>query len=331
MTNSKFTVLVVDDSTFNLNMLADVVDGSGHKLVLAKSGKQAFKCIELEKPDLILLDVVMPEMDGYHVCSHLKQDPKLKDIPIIFLTSRSHPEDIVKGFEVGGVDYITKPFNKVELTARINTHLSMKKAHDHIKRVNERLRQTLEELHEATLVIKRKNLLLEECNKKLEIASRVDVLTGLYNRRHIVEKIQEEIQRIKRSKSIFSLVLADIDYFKKVNDTYGHDCGDEVLRSVADCLRASVREQDVVARWGGEEFLIFLPDTEADGARILAERIRRNLTAKVTQCGRAAIETTMTFGVAEIRNNEDIDDVIKRADNALYAGKKNGRNCVIVF
>jgi two-component system, cell cycle response regulator len=326
---ANFTILLVDDSAFNLKVLADAVEGSGYKPVLASNGQQAFECIRVEKPDLILLDVIMPQVDGFQVCSQLKKDPEFRDIPIIFLTARAETNDIVKGFEVGGVDYITKPFNVVELRARINTHLQAKIAHDEIKQFNDQLKKTIKKLHEANEMIKMKNLELEEFNKKLDFVSRTDPLTGLYNRRHIMEKIQEEAVRFKRNKKSFSLLIADVDFFKSINDTYGHAFGDYVLKTISKNMRETAREQDTVARWGGEEFLLLLPETEAEGASILAERMRKKIAEIPFQCDAVKLTITMTFGVAAMHEHGAVDDVIKRADNALYDGKKKGKNRVM--
>jgi len=325
---TNFTILLVDDSAFNLKVLADTVEECGYKPVLATNGKQAFEFINIEKPDLILLDVMMPEVDGFQLCIQLKENPGLKDIPIIFLTAKSKTEDIVKGFEVGGVDYITKPFNVVELRARMSTHLEAKISHDEIKRCNEQLQKTNEELHTANEMIKKQNLQLIEFNKKLEFVSRTDPLSGLYNRRHIMEKIQDEVARYRRNHRSFSLLIADIDFFKHINDTYGHAYGDCVIKIISQSLRDNAREQDIVARWGGEEFLLLLPETEQEGAIILAERMRKKIAGIPFQCNKVQLNITMTLGVAT-HNDDAVDEVIKRADIALYQGKKKGRNCVV--
>nr|WP_282434229.1 GGDEF domain-containing protein [Desulfosporosinus sp. BG] len=166
--------------------------------------------------------------------------------------------------------------------------------------------------------------------EKLEWISRSDPLTGLYNRRYIMEKIESEFISTKKNAKKFSLILADIDFFKKINDTFGHDCGDHVLKVVSKSLKDAVREQDFVSRWGGEEFLILLPETEIEGARILVDRIKRIIEEQIIEYNGVQVSTTMTFGVTESQDYGMIEDIIKRADNALYEGKSRGRSCIIL-
>ncbi|HOJ12729.1 MAG TPA: GGDEF domain-containing protein, partial [Clostridiales bacterium] len=166
---------------------------------------------------------------------------------------------------------------------------------------------------------------------KLEDLSIKDPLTGLYNRRYIIEKINELETRYKRSKSLFSIIISDIDYFKRINDRYGHDCGDLVLFNIARLISDCCREQDILSRWGGEEFLILLSDTNHDGANILAERIRKKLENESIQYGDISLKITMTFGVSEYSESLGIEGTIKNADMALLQGKHNGRNRVVVL
>lgn len=165
---------------------------------------------------------------------------------------------------------------------------------------------------------------------KLEWTSKTDPLTGLYNRRYIMEKIENEFISYKRNKKKFSLIIADIDFFKTINDTFGHGCGDRVLKVVSKSLQDAVREQDFVSRWGGEEFLLLLPETEIEGARILVDRIRKIIEEQIIEYNRVQVSITMTFGVTVNEDYEMIEDIIRKADNALYEGKSRGRNCVIL-
>ncbi|MGC7872652.1 GGDEF domain-containing protein [Desulfosporosinus sp. SYSU MS00001] len=164
--------------------------------------------------------------------------------------------------------------------------------------------------------------------ERLEWTSSSDPLTGLYNRRYIMEKIESELKRPQKKK--FSLVIADIDYFKKINDTYGHDCGDFVLKVISKSLMDTVREQDFVSRWGGEEFLLFLPETEVEGAHTLVDRIKGIIEEQIIEYNETQVSVTMTFGIADSQDYQIIEDIIKKADNALYKGKGRGRNCVVV-
>lgn len=320
---SNCNVLIVDDNNDSLQILAEIVEKSGCRSTLAVDGEQALKYLELVKPDLILLDIMMPKMDGYEVCNRLKQNIDLKDIPVIFLTAKSGIEDIVKGFEVGGVDYVSKPFNVIELKARIRNHLVLKKCHDEIKVANAGLREVNKE-------IEMKNLELKQVLEQLELTAKTDMLTGLYNRRHMVDEVKKEVAKCSRHNKSFSLIMADIDFFKNVNDSYGHNCGDYVLKLVSETLQSSIRKMDTVARWGGEEFLILLPETGGEGAELLAERIRSNIAGQAVHYNSAIFNITITLGVAVLSSNEEVDEVIKRADKALYNGKEKGRNCVCI-
>ncbi|OBR94155.1 MULTISPECIES: GGDEF domain-containing protein [Clostridium] len=170
-----------------------------------------------------------------------------------------------------------------------------------------------------------------QCNlEKLELISKTDSLTGLYNRRYIMEKLENEFINYKKSKNKFSLILADIDYFKKINDSFGHDCGDQVLKAVAQNLHNAVRERGFVSRWGGEEFLILLPETEIHDAHILANKIRETIEKEIIEYNGIQLSITLTFGVTVNEDYETIGDTIKKADDALYTGKGEGRNCVVL-
>jgi diguanylate cyclase (GGDEF)-like protein len=165
--------------------------------------------------------------------------------------------------------------------------------------------------------------------RELDLISKTDPLTGIYNRRFIIEKMEEERTRFRRYGKRFSLIIIDIDFFKKVNDAWGHDCGDHVLVETSKQLKTLLREQDCLARWGGEEFLILLPETDADGAEVLAERLRLSIEEKAFEYRKKRIFVTLTLGISEYSDNISVDDAIRKADNALYEGKNRGRNCVV--
>ncbi|MGH4121869.1 MAG: GGDEF domain-containing protein [Clostridium sp.] len=173
-------------------------------------------------------------------------------------------------------------------------------------------------------------LTLKNNLEKLEWDSKTDSLTGLYNRRYIMEKLELEFIKYKKTKKNFSLIIADIDFFKKINDNHGHDCGDCVLRMISQNLHNIVREHDSVCRWGGEEFLILLPETKIEGANMLADRIRKIIGSQPMEYDGTKVSITMTFGVTVSESHETINDMIKKADRALYEGKNSGRNCVII-
>ncbi|GAK55752.1 response regulator receiver modulated diguanylate cyclase [Candidatus Vecturithrix granuli] len=310
------TILVVDDHPMNLRVLLDSLQEEGFRILIARNGEGALRQATLALPDIILLDVMMPPgIDGFETCRRLKQQDATKDIPVIFMTALSDTINKVTGFEVGGVDYVTKPFDRAELLARVKAHLALQRYQRELAITNQKLRQ----MNEALL----------ESQKQLEIAARTDPLTHLSNRRDMIEKIEMEKVRIKRHHKPFTLILCDIDNFKMFNDTFGHDCGDFILVSIANMMRAMIREQDQLARWGGEEFLFLLPETNLKSGAIVAEKIRKAIADYHFEYKTHVLSVTMTFGVSICQTHTiDIDDCIKQADRALYNGKHAGKNLV---
>ena len=324
MNNSyKYNVLIVDDDPQAIQVLADILGNCGYDIGFAMNGKQALDYIRIEKPDLILLDVMMPEMDGYETCSILKRDPDFSDIPIIFITAKVETTDVVRGFDVSGVDYILKPFNNNELKSRIKTHLELKRAQDVLKK-------SFDELRESRNLIEIQNEQLNTALKKFEILSNTDSLTGLLNRRSLIAEMEKYMKKCEDTDTPFSLVMADIDLFKRINDLYGHDAGDYVLTTISNLLSSSVRKSDFLARWGGEEFIIVFANTTVTNAVVLIDRIRRKICDfDFDFQGGATEKMTVTFGVSEFLKGDTLDELIKRADFALYEGKNSGRNTVV--
>jgi diguanylate cyclase (GGDEF)-like protein len=327
--NNRPMVLLVDDNPFNLRALTDMMEENGYEAVIALSGRKAIERIRIQKPDIILTDVTLPEMDGYQFCRLIKSNPETEDIPVIFLTVHSDSEDVVKGFEAGGVDYVTKPFNLIELKMRIQTHLDLKKFNDLQRQNYDELQKTHNKLMKAHEIIRAQNEELRGIAYELALMSKTDALTGLYNRRFIIEKLEEEMARYQRNRKVFALIMADIDDFKQLNDTYGHDCGDAILKLVSATLSGNIRSIDSLARWGGEEFLILLPETPECGARILAERTREAIVNRCFVYNEIRIALSLTFGIAAYEGEGDVEGLIKRSDNAMYAGKHNGKNCIM--
>jgi diguanylate cyclase (GGDEF)-like protein/PAS domain S-box-containing protein len=200
---------------------------------------------------------------------------------------------------------------------------------DYRKHLEDMVETRTAELNQANRDLAERNEQLSKLNNLLYVAATTDPLTGLQNRRRIIETLKEEAARFKRNRRPFSLVLTDIDYFKSVNDRFGHECGDLVLKHVSGLLRKSVREYDQVARWGGEEFLMVLPETTIDAATVMAERLRQSVEESTAQWQQREIDVTITLGVAEHRRPNDVDGTIREADDALYRGKERGRNCVV--
>lgn len=297
----EFLVLVVDDVSHNLEVIADILEEVGYDTTFATSGEQALERIKTAQPDLILLDLMMPGMNGFEVCYQLKRDSQLEEIPVIFLTASHEKDHLIEAFEKGAVDYVTKPFNAPELLARVRTHLELKHTQD-------QLRQCLNEL------------------EKLAIT---DSLTEIWNRRRISELAQREFNRACRYNRPFSLIIFDIDTFKKVNDTYGHAVGDQVLKIIAKTVLGSLRKVDFFGRWGGEEFLIILPEIEVKTAINVAERLRKCIAKTVIPLEEKSLQVTVSIGVASYQPaDKEIDDILQRADQALYHAKNQGRNQV---
>lgn len=307
-------LLIVDDSPSIRKSVLVTLEKAKifSKIVEADNGAKALDFLMKEKFDFVISDVMMPTLDGFKLLSIIRAQPRYLDLPVIFLTGQKDSVDRIKGLEIGANDYITKPFDPGELLARVNNLLRMKD-----------LKDQLEE----------KNRQLEAVNKRLEELSITDSLTGLYNRRHFFERLDSEFSRSKRYSLCSSLMLLDLDYFKKINDTYGHQNGDEVLRKTSEILRQNSRVHDIVARFGGEEFIISLCQTDPEGAFIMAERIRKGIEEfQFVSPSGSSFNITISIGISsipDIRIN-NINDLIRIADISLYEAKKQGRNRVVI-
>lgn len=316
-TNQK-EILIVDDTPNNLRLLSSILTEQGYKVRLAPNGSLALTSIRKKAPDLILLDVLMPEINGYEICQQLKADDQYKDIPVLFISALQDAPDITQAFQAGGVDYITKPFNENEVIARVKAHIDLKSSRDELLKTTKELEATNNELLQA--------------QKELIQLATTDPLTGLYNRRRSMEAMQEQKARFERNQQPFSFVIADIDDFKAINDNYGHQCGDFILKEISRELTELLRSQDSLGRWGGEEFNLLLPETDKQGASIIIEKLRAHISAQTFVYENESINVSMTFGIAEYASVElSIDELIRRADVALYEGKEDGKDCVVVF
>ncbi|MDJ0659457.1 MAG: diguanylate cyclase [Crocosphaera sp.] len=331
-----FLILVVDDIRKNLQLLIEILDTSGYGTTFALSGKQALERIEVTEPDLILLDLMMPEINGLEVCKRLKENPKTEQIPIIFLTAATETDFLVQAFELGAVDYVTKPFRTPELLARVKTHLDFKKTKDQLETAYQEMKRTKDQLETAYEEMKR-------------IAA-TDELTGIPNRRSIFKLGKQEFERGQRYKDqyTFSVLMIDIDKFKSINDTYGHDVGDEAIKMMVkltlNCIRKvdhigrleteeeALKKNGHLGRLGGEEFVVILPHTDLEGAKIAAQRVCEAMTQESLQVEDKTVNITVSVGVASYDpKDKKIDDILKRADTALFAAKENGRNRVAIM
>ncbi|HEY4217453.1 MAG TPA: diguanylate cyclase [Gemmatimonadaceae bacterium] len=305
-------VLIVDDHEDNVELLRARLESWGFTTEAATDGQKALDKVESSPPDLILLDVMMPVMDGIEVARRVKGNPNLPFIPIIMQTALDATENKVEGLEAGADDYITKPIDFAELKARLNSMLRIK-----------RLQEELEERERQLL----------EANERLRHMSQTDVLTGLDNRRHLEERLDEMFEHAKRLNEPFSCVMCDLDRFKNVNDTHGHQAGDAVLKQLARILRSEVREVDRAGRYGGEEFMLLLAGTVLDAAVTFAERVRKEIEAHTFTFDGGSLRSTASFGVSAWPHPriEHCDGLVRAADEALYVAKETGRNRVVRF
>jgi len=310
--SDKKRILVVDDHEDNVEVLRARLEARGYEVEGATNGQEALDIVGRWCPDLILLDVMMPDMDGLEVVKRLKADRNLPFIPVIMQTALDSTERMVAGLEAGADDYVTKPINFQGLEARVRSLLRIKK-----------LQQELEDREKQ----------LSQMNDKLLHISLTDGLTGVDNRRALEQRLHEMFEHSLRLHEPIACVMCDIDHFKKVNDTYGHAAGDAVLKQFAEILKDAAREIDRVGRYGGEEFLMLLPGTVLDSAVTFAERVRQRVEENTFSFEGGTLKRTVSLGVASWPHPkiEGREAMLKAADDALYVAKEMGRNRVVRF
>jgi len=300
------SVLIIDDSEAVRDKIIKTLEPLDlfARFYQAEDGLEGFKKLLASPVDIILCDLEMPRMDGFKFLGMLKTRPEVSDTPVIILTGNEDRELKIKGLDQGACDFLTKPFDPEELVARMKVHLKIKHLQDDLKRTNE--------------------LLLELSN--------TDHLTGLFNRRFLIEALDKELQRARRKDGMLSLIMIDLDHFKRINDSYGHMQGDVVLQKVALQLQKELRNYDVAARYGGEEFVAILPDTGLKEAYMVADRIRLSIQGMHLAGPMAVERITASLGVAVYPSPhyEDIDGLLRSADEALYQAKERGRNQVVI-
>ena len=308
----KANLLLIDDSEAQSNKIKEALERLGYRVTIASSGVEGLRLARQTSPDLVLLDVVMADIDGFAVCRWLKMNAETRDIPVIMLTVRTALADRVEGLNIGADDYLAKPFEDEELEARIFAALRVKAAHSELRDRNQQLESMLH---------------------SVEALASTDALTGLFNRRRFADVLRREFAVTRRYKNTLSCLLLDLDHFKQINDRFGHDAGDQVLKEVARRITGSLREVDLAARYGGEEFVVLLPHTSKGDARIVAERLLKNVRKQDFTFGGEVVTVTASIGCA---GNSDVEsanpeDLVKAADIALYGAKKNGRNCIVMY
>ena len=300
-------ILVVDDEKTNVMVVQRALQIAGYDVVGAGSAEKARACIKQQMPDLILLDISMPEVSGLEFLTELRGQPNTSRVPVILVSALTDTETIVTGLQTGANDYIMKPVEMPVLLARVQTQLS----------VAERAR--ILEMQAGTLA-------------KL---AQTDPLTGLINRRGFVEIYTSEVSRARRYKRSRVVAMMDLDHFKNINDRYGHAGGDAVLRSFASTARAALRTHDVICRYGGEEFCVLMPETKIHGAARVAERARAAIEKMKVMHEGEPIASTVSIGVASAfeEGGDDCTEeaLLERADKALYRAKAAGRNCVVSY
>jgi two-component system, cell cycle response regulator len=441
---SGITVLVVDDAPENIALLSRILKMTGYHILVADNGEQALDITRAMFPDIILLDINMPGMDGFEICAKLKEDERTREIPIIFISASDNVEDKTKAIRSGGVDYILKPFDYEEVQARVETHLVLRNLRVQLEQANQALAARVEELtdsrerlaererrlsafvsalpnisfilddegryleviaNETSLLFARPNELIGRLTEDMlppqegakimdaigqtiqtgkihvieyklpvlsgserwfegrialmeknehgkskvvlmasDITERVqlyqevqrlanlDGLTGCFNRRHFMEKATIEIQRAMRYTHPISFLMMDIDHFKNFNDQYGHQIGDQLLCHLVDLCQKQIRNEDFLGRYGGEEFVILMPETASKGALIASERLRAEIEKMKINTADGKLSITVSMGLATLKrgfdNTHTLDTLVKSADKALYAAKAAGRNCV---
>lgn len=291
------TVLIADDSLVIRAVVRAHLEEKGYAVVEAEDGIAAVERCATTRPDVVLLDIEMPGLDGYQVLARLKDAPELRDIPVVFLTSRSGMDDVVAGLEAGAHDYLRKPFEPQELVARVAAAAQVKKLQDQLRQRND----------------------------ELDRMTRTDALTGLFNRRHLDQELIRQYSIAYRNCTPIAVLLLDIDHFKNVNDTYGHPAGDFVLQEFGRRLGSEVRAGDIAGRWGGEEFLVVLPGADLPAALTVAERIRLATCLAPVVLDGTQIALTVSGGCA-LGPLDTPEELVARADAALYEAKVGGRN-----
>jgi len=287
-------ILVVDDNPLNLRMLADWLATEHYVVNTATDGFEALAKIAAERPDIVLLDVVMPELNGFEVCRRIKADPTMADIPVIMVTALSDVDDLVRGFDAGAEDFVTKPFNFDALMARVRSQLRRKR---HYERIAE----------EAL----------------------VDPLTCAFNRRYLDAHAPRLAARCRAARNPVGVLMIDVDNLKQINDARGHPAGDRVLKEVVDRVTSALGPSDLVARMGGDEFVVVMPETDQDAALQIAERLRSRIGDTPVE----GVAVTVSVGAAASRpdEEEELDATLQRADAALYEAKRAGGNRVIAY
>ena len=299
--------LIADDDLIVTTILANTLTRMGMEVSVAHDGDVAWRALNaLQPPGIAILDWMMPNLDGLELCRRIRSTPRLAATYVVLVTGRDSREDLVAGLEAGADDYMVKPINIAELQARIGVGLRVAKLQQNLAQKVRELRSTRDHL---------------------ALLASTDALTGVYSRRWWFDTAEKEFSRARRYDRTFSLLMADLDWFKQINDTHGHEVGDRVLNQFGQMIRTTCRKSDVIGRLGGEEFAVLLPETSAKAAQRLAARITEGCRTVIVDPMGSDARCSCSIGVTEVRPDDDrLDGVLTRADQALYAAKRAGRN-----
>lgn len=309
----KMRVLVVEDDPIMLALLESMLIAAGHTVSAARNGVEAMHQVERQHPQLVISDWLMPQMDGITFCRKLRASDELRNVYVIILTAKESADSLVEAFEAGADDYLVKPLTPKLFFARLRAAQRVVRLQDELAFDREQL---LRFSHELAL-----------SNERLQRLALTDALTELPNRRFAMERLEQEWALSQRGERALACMMVDIDHFKSINDRFGHQTGDDALKYVANTLRQSARTQDVVCRFGGEEFLVICPDTDIEAAYLCAERLRLNVAGLILKNQNSSITLTVSIGLAEKTDGfASMEDLLVRADECLYAAKQAGRN-----
>ncbi|MEG5015460.1 MULTISPECIES: diguanylate cyclase [unclassified Microcoleus] len=304
-------ILIVDDTPDNLRLLAKILESQGYIVRKALNGRMALQGVHRDPPSLILLDINMPEMNGYEVCQKLKASEASAQIPVIFISALERLENKVRAFELGGVDYITKPFQEQEVLMRVKNQLLIQQQRQQLLEQNQRLEHEIQERLRAEAEVRQLSV--------------TDELTGLYNRRGFFLLADQQLKIARRTQTSYFILFADLDGLKKINDTLGHEMGDRVIVDAAQILKQTFREADIVARLGGDEFALFIPNFSGDSSTNFHARLQDNIDRFNQQSERAYISISLGVQFGDLNNEVLLEQLLAKADKLMYEHKRTKR------
>jgi diguanylate cyclase (GGDEF)-like protein len=312
--SAQTNILIVDDNPDNLRLLAKILESQGYIVRKALNGRMALQGVQRDPPSLILLDINMPEMNGYEVCQKLKASEASAQIPVIFISALERLENKVQAFELGGVDYITKPFQEQEVLMRVKNQLLIQKQRQQLIEQNQRLEHEIQERLRAEAEVRQLSV--------------TDELTGLYNRRGFFLLAEQQLKIARRTQTSYFILFADLDGLKNINDTCGHEMGDRVIVDTGQILKETFREADIVARLGGDEFAIFIPTFSGDLSNFYM-RLQENVERFNQQSERAYISISLGVQPGDLNNEFSLEQLVAKADKLMYEHKRTKRclNC----